>query len=155
MRETRSGDATTRAGDARGKRAPAEAQGRRTPIADARRGDGSPSDSDLERLALAAKALADPARLRMLALMVQGRSCCGLPDSAARGVPGRDDPRGICVCELQSEVGLGQSTTSYHLRVLRDAGLVREEPRGKWTFYELDREAAAAVLAQLHDLLRA
>jgi ArsR family transcriptional regulator len=90
----------------------------------------------------------------MLDLMVQGRRCCELPDPATRGVPGQTDPCGICVCEFQSELGLGQSTTSYHLRVLREAGLVREEARGKWTFYELDREAAAAALARLRGLLR-
>jgi ArsR family transcriptional regulator len=86
--------------------------------------------------------------------MVQGRHCCELPDPAERGVPGQTDPRGICVCEFQSELGLGQSTTSYHLRVLREAGLVREEARGKWTFYELDPEAAATALGRLRDLLR-
>ncbi|HSL96645.1 MAG TPA: metalloregulator ArsR/SmtB family transcription factor, partial [Thermoleophilia bacterium] len=90
----------------------------------------------------------------MLDLMVQGRRCCELPDPATRGVPGPTDPSGICVCEFQSELGLGQSTTSYHLRVLREAGLVREEARGKWTFYELDRAAAAAALARLRGLLR-
>ena len=113
-----------------------------------------PTDHELERLVAVTKALADPARLRMLALMVQGRDCCGLPEPAARGVPGGGDPRGICVCELQGELGLGQSTASYHLRVLRDAGLVREEARGKWTFYELDEPAVRTALAGLRDLLR-
>lgn len=121
-------------------------------------GDTAPSASherdDLERLILVAKALSDPARLRMLDLMVQGRRCCELPDPATRGVPGRTDPSGICVCEFQSELGLGQSTTSYHLRVLREAGLVREEARGKWTFYELDRGTAAEALERLRGLLR-
>ena len=112
------------------------------------------SGDDLDRLVLVTKALSDPARLRMLDLMVQGRRCCEFPDPATRGVPGQTDPCGICVCEFQSELGLGQSTTSYHLRVLREAGLVREEARGKWTFYELDREAAAAALARLRGLLR-
>ncbi|MEE4275674.1 MAG: metalloregulator ArsR/SmtB family transcription factor [Thermoleophilia bacterium] len=98
--------------------------------------------------------MSDPARLRMLDLMVQGRHCCELPDPATRGVPGPTDPSGICVCEFQSELELGQSTTSYHLRVLREAGLVREEARGKWTFYELDREEAAAALERLRDRLR-
>jgi ArsR family transcriptional regulator len=90
----------------------------------------------------------------MLALMVQGRRCCALPDPAIRGVPGSSDPSGICVCEFQSELGLGQSTTSYHLRVLRAAGLVREEARGKWTFYDLDRAATESALAELRGLLR-
>lgn len=112
------------------------------------------ADDDAERLVLVAKALSDPIRLRMLELMVQGRGCCGLPDPASRGVPGSGDPRGICVCEFQEGIGLSQPKTSYHLRVLRAAGLVREEARGKWTFCELDREAAEAALAQLRGLLR-
>ena len=59
------------------------------------------------------------------------------------------------MCEFQERFGLAQSKTSYHLRVLKDAGLVREETRGKWTFYSLDEEAAAAALREIHGLLRA
>ena len=108
---------------------------------------------DVERLAAVAKALSDPTRLRMLELMVQGRGCCGLPAPATRGVPGANDPAGICVCEFQEQFGLAQSKTSYHLRVLRDAGLIGEETRGKWTFYNLDREAAENALRGIGGLL--
>jgi len=108
---------------------------------------------DLERLAAVAKALSDPTRLRMLELMVQGRGCCGLPVPAARGVPGANDPAGICVCEFQEQFGLAQSKTSYHLRVLRDAGLISEETRGKWTFYHVDRDAAENALRGIGGLL--
>jgi ArsR family transcriptional regulator len=113
-----------------------------------------PDDCQVERMAALAKALADPIRLRMLGLMAEGRGCCGLPDPASRGVPGATDPQGICVCEFQERFGLGQSKTSYHLRVLRDAGLVTEETRGKWTFYELDREAAEQALQAFRDTLQ-
>ena len=109
----------------------------------------------VERLALLAKALGDPIRLRMLSLMAQGRGCCGLPDPSARGVPGTGDPQGICVCEFQEQFGLGQSKTSYHLRVLRDAGLVKEETRGKWSFYSIDGEAVDEALREFHGLLGA
>jgi ArsR family transcriptional regulator len=109
---------------------------------------------DVERLATVARALADPTRLRMLELMVQGRGCCGLPAPATRGVPGADDPAGICVCEFQEQFGLAQSKTSYHLRVLRDAGLIGEETRGKWTFYHLERDAAETALRTLGGILR-
>jgi ArsR family transcriptional regulator len=44
---------------------------------------------------------------------------------------------------------MGQSKVSYHLRKLKDAGLVREEKRGKWSFYSLDREAATQLLNEL------
>ena len=63
-------------------------------------------------------------------------------------------PAGICVCEFQEQFGLGQSRTSYHLRVLKEAGLVTEETRGKWTFYELDRETLASALQSLQGLAR-
>jgi ArsR family transcriptional regulator len=107
------------------------------------------------RLAAIGKALADPIRLRMLELMAQGRSCCSLPDPASRGVPraAHDEPAGICVCEFQDQLGLAQSKTSYHLRVLREAGLVDEETRGKWSFYSLRREAAEEALAALRDAM--
>ena len=114
----------------------------------------SPADDRVERLARSARALADPTRLRMLDLMVQGRDCCGLMDPAARGVPGSGDPEGICVCEFQERFSLAQSKISYHLRVLKDAGLLNEETRGKWTFYSVDERAAAATLEQIRTLLR-
>jgi ArsR family transcriptional regulator, arsenate/arsenite/antimonite-responsive transcriptional repressor len=109
----------------------------------------------VDELARVAKALSDPTRLRMLALLAEGRSCCDLPDPRTRDVPGAGTPSGICVCELQAQFGLGQSRTSYHLRVLSDAGLVTEEKRGKWTFYELDRDAAARAVRALEGLTRA
>jgi ArsR family transcriptional regulator len=113
-----------------------------------------PDDGQVVRMAALAKALADPIRLRMLGLMAEGRGCCGLPDPASRGVPGATDPQGICVCEFQERFGLGQSKTSYHLRVLRDAGLVTEETRGKWTFYELNGEAVEQALQQFRNTLK-
>ena len=89
----------------------------------------------------------------MLDLMARGRGCCGLPAAAERGVPGAGEPQGVCVCEFQEQFGLGQSKTSYHLRVLRDAGLVTEETRGKWTFYEIDRTRLAEAQAAIGALL--
>jgi ArsR family transcriptional regulator len=110
--------------------------------------------ADLARLARVAKALSDPIRLGMLDVMAQGRGCCDFADPASRGVPGPDDPEGICVCEFQEQFGLAQSKASYHLRVLKDAALVREQTRGKWSFYAIDREAAAAAWRELRGLLR-
>jgi ArsR family transcriptional regulator, arsenate/arsenite/antimonite-responsive transcriptional repressor len=100
-----------------------------------------------------AKALSDPIRVRMLEMMSQGRGCCGLSAPCARGVPGTDEPQGICVCEFQEQFELGQSKTSYHLRVLKEAGLVTEETRGKWTFYAIDRDAAERSLGAIRGLL--
>jgi ArsR family transcriptional regulator len=93
-----------------------------------------------DELARIAKALSDPIRLGMLDIMAQGRSCCCLPDPASRGVPGAGEPKGICVCEFQETFGLAQSKVSYHLHVLREAGLIDVETRGKWAFYSLRGE---------------
>ena len=114
-----------------------------------------PDGKSLEQLALVAKALSDPIRLEMLDIMAQGRSCCELPEPASRGVPGAQEPSGICVCEFQEQFGLGQSKVSYHLRVLKEAGLMKTETRGKWSFYTIDDEAVAAALEAFHALLRA
>jgi ArsR family transcriptional regulator len=108
---------------------------------------------DLTRLARIAKALSDPIRLQMIGLLAEGRDRCDLPDPCTRNVPGKGVPDGICVCELQEQFGLGQSRTSYHLRVLKDAGLVTEEMRGKWTFYALDRETLGAAVGLLRGLI--
>jgi ArsR family transcriptional regulator len=96
-----------------------------------------------------AKALADPIRLRMLNMMAAGRAACCSPSLVAGSPPGDEPAEGICVCELQSLIGMAQSRASYHLRVLKDAGLVTETTRGKWNYYALDREALAGSLAQL------
>ncbi len=103
----------------------------------------------LARLARIARALADPTRLGMLDVMTQGRGCCGVIDPQEAGVPGADEPDGICVCEFQEQFGLAQSKASYHLRVLKDAGLVVEETRGKWTFYSVNAEGIADTLRSL------
>jgi ArsR family transcriptional regulator len=110
--------------------------------------------AEVERLTLVAKALSDPIRLGMLDVMAQGRACCGLPEPSQRGVPGASDPAGVCVCDLQEHFGLGQSKVSYHLRVLREAGIVREEARGKWSYYSIDGDVLAAAVDTLRDLAR-
>jgi len=108
---------------------------------------------DLEQTARLARALADPIRLAMLEIMSREHGCCCFDDPASRGVPGPDPPQGVCVCEFQERLDLAQSKASYHLRVLRDAGLVTEETRGKWSFYALDRRAAADALGDLGRVL--
>jgi ArsR family transcriptional regulator, arsenate/arsenite/antimonite-responsive transcriptional repressor len=108
--------------------------------------------ADVIAFAKALKALSDPVRLRMVGVLAEGRESCELPDLCTRNVPGQGTPAGLCVCELQEQFGLGQSRASYHLRILKEAGLVTEEVRGKWTFYELDREAVAATVRALRDL---
>jgi ArsR family transcriptional regulator len=91
------------------------------------------------------RAFSDPIRVKMLGMLAEGRGCCELPDC---GVPARDQDAGICVCEFERYFGVGQSKVSYHLGKLKEAGLVHEERRGKWSFYSLDREAAGQLLAE-------
>lgn len=106
----------------------------------------------IERLTALGSALSDPIRVRMLNLLVaatiEGRGCCGLPDL---GVPADAEEKGVgvCVCEFESYFGMGQSKVSYHVRKLREAGLIREEKRGKWSFYSLDGETATQLLGEL------
>jgi ArsR family transcriptional regulator len=114
----------------------------------------APEPAEVERLTRVARALSDPIRLGMLDVMAQGRSCCGLPEPSQRGVPGGGDAAGICGCEFQEHLGFAQSKVSYHLRVLREAGLVREEARGKWTLHSIDGEAAARALDAFRELMR-
>jgi ArsR family transcriptional regulator len=95
------------------------------------------------RLVALGRAFSDPIRVRMLGMMAEGRGCCELPDC---GVPAEDQDAGICVCEFEGHFGMGQSKVSYHMKKLKEAGLVREEKRGKWSFYSLDREAARGLV---------
>jgi ArsR family transcriptional regulator, arsenate/arsenite/antimonite-responsive transcriptional repressor len=104
----------------------------------------------VDRLVALGRALSDPIRVRMLSMMADGRSCCDFSDS---GVPAGEGDEGICVCEFEEHFGMGQSKVSYHVRKLKDAGLVREERRGKWAFYSLDREAAGALLGEAAERL--
>ena len=104
----------------------------------------------VDRLVALGRALSDPIRVRMLTMMADGRGCC---DFSGSGVPADEGDEGICVCEFEEVFGMGQSKISYHMRKLKDAGLVREERRGKWSFYSLDREAAGELLGEAADRL--
>jgi ArsR family transcriptional regulator, arsenate/arsenite/antimonite-responsive transcriptional repressor len=113
------------------------------------RKDGT-EELGVERLVALGRALSDPIRVRMLSMMADGRSCCDFSDS---GVPVEEGEEGICVCEFEEVFSMGQSKVSYHMKKLKDAGLVREERRGKWAFYSLDREAATGLLGEAADRL--
>ena len=53
-----------------------------------------------------------------------------------------------CVCELQDELDAAQSRLSFHLKVLREAGLVSDRKEGRWSYYSIVPES----LAEVHDL---
>lgn len=65
-----------------------------------------------------AKAISDPTRLRMLKLIEGGE---------------------LCVCEIMAVLGLGQSTASKHLGILKTAGLIERRKNGTWSYYRLNR----------------
>ncbi|HEX6988548.1 MAG TPA: metalloregulator ArsR/SmtB family transcription factor [Bacillota bacterium] len=104
-----------------------------------------------EELARAGRALGDPIRVRILMLLAQGRACCAGLDLQ---VPAEDGDVSVCVCELQAALGLQQSRVSYHLGLLREAGLVEEERRGRWSFYRLNRSVLNHLAASLARLTR-
>jgi ArsR family transcriptional regulator len=91
---------------------------------------GPLSREDAEQLAGALKALADPARLRLLSLIQAQRE------------------REACVCHLTEPLGLSQPTVSHHLKVLLQAGLVEREQRGSWAYFRI-REQPLAALREL------
>jgi ArsR family transcriptional regulator, arsenate/arsenite/antimonite-responsive transcriptional repressor len=73
------------------------------------------------------KALADRHRLRIVNLLLR-----------AGGEP-------VCVCEVQPLLGLSQGTVSHHLKQLLEAGLIRRESRGTYSYFSLVPGALAAV----------
>jgi ArsR family transcriptional regulator len=72
------------------------------------------------------RALADPTRLRILALLKK-KGCCSCDEVGA-------STAGMCVCDLERELGLTQPTITHHLKVLRKAGLVECVRIGPWLY---------------------
>lgn len=58
----------------------------------------------------------------------------------------------MCTCHLVADTGARQSTISHHLRILREAGFVAAEPRGRYTYYRLRTEALSALTAGIAEL---
>ncbi len=73
------------------------------------------------------KAVADPARLRLLSLVLSHEGA------------------EACVCDLLPFLDLSQPTVSHHLKVLHEAGLLDREKRGTWVFYRARPDAMAAL----------
>lgn len=82
---------------------------------------------EAERIAMILKALADPARLRLLSIVASSA------DQEA------------CVCDLIEPIGLSQPTVSHHLKVLTEAGFLLRSKRGTWAYYRLQEGALGAV----------
>ncbi|GEL99325.1 ArsR/SmtB family transcription factor [Cellulomonas terrae] len=89
------------------------------------------TEQDAVQLARTLKALADPARLRLLSLIAA------------------HDGAEACVCDLIEPVGLSQPTVSHHLKVLTDAGLITRDKRGVWAYFALVPGALESVTTHL------
>ncbi|HUH16864.1 MAG TPA: metalloregulator ArsR/SmtB family transcription factor [Methylomirabilota bacterium] len=87
----------------------------------------SGSPATVRATAELAKALAHPARIRLLAMLDGGE---------------------LCACQLTAVLGLAPSTVSAHLAGLRRAGLIEEDKRGRWVYSRLTSEPVRATLAR-------
>jgi ArsR family transcriptional regulator, arsenate/arsenite/antimonite-responsive transcriptional repressor len=85
------------------------------------------SADDAQKLAARLKALADPARLRLVSLLLAS------------------EDQEACTCELTAPLGLSQPTVSHHLKKLAEAGLIAGERRGVWTYYRVIPDALSAL----------
>jgi len=86
-------------------------------------------DPDQARALL--KALADPIRLQVIEALGGGERC---------------------VCELTEELGLAQSKLSFHIKVLKEAGLLADRQSGRWIYYQLQPEALEQLRSWLGGL---
>jgi ArsR family transcriptional regulator len=84
---------------------------------------------DRERIARLAKALAHPARVRIVETLMRRTTCIG--------------------CDIVEEIGLAASTTSEHLRILKEAGLIVGEIERPRVCYSLNPAALAPLAAFL------
>jgi len=90
-----------------------------------------------DELAPLFKALADPARLRLLSLI----AC--------------HDGGESCVCDLLEAFDMTAPSVSYHLKILREAGLISSERRGTWVYYRINPDVMARMSAVLAPRLAA
>jgi len=60
-----------------------------------------------------------------------------------------------CVCELTDALDAAQSRLSFHLKVLKDAGLVTDRREGRWMYYTLNADALAEVVEMVESMASA
>ncbi|HLG04925.1 MAG TPA: metalloregulator ArsR/SmtB family transcription factor [Gemmatimonadales bacterium] len=84
---------------------------------------------DLERSARAFHALSDVTRLRIVDLLRGGERC---------------------VCDLTGALGAGQSRLSFHLRILKEAGVVLDRKQGRWVYYRLNPDQVDRLAGALN-----
>ena len=86
------------------------------------------TSKDQERAAILFHALSDVTRLKALEMLKEGERC---------------------VCELQDHLDAAQSRLSFHLKVLKDSGLVSDRKEGRWSYYSI----VPGALDEAHDLV--
>jgi ArsR family transcriptional regulator len=89
--------------------------------------------TDLATRAEVLKAIADPTRIEILEML---------------------SPQIRCNCHFQEELDLAPNLLSYHLKVLREAGLIAGTKRGRWVDYALTDNARDVIAAALPEGLR-
>ncbi|MCW2666839.1 MAG: ArsR family transcriptional regulator [Frankiales bacterium] len=97
------------------------------PVGSATLAAGPVSADDALEIALRLKALADPARVQLMSMIL------AQPDT------------GVCTCDLAPAVGLSEATVSHHLKQLRDAGLVVGTRKGANVFYRARLDSLGAL----------
>lgn len=84
---------------------------------------------EIERAARLFHALADPIRLRIVEFLWDGEQC---------------------VCDLTDALDTGQSRLSFHLKTLKDAGVVQDRRDGRWNYYSLREN----IFEEVHEILQ-
>src|SRR5258708_12605278 len=79
--------------------------------------------------------------------------CHGLGEELRLDILGRLRGGERCVCELTDCLELAQSRLSFHLKVLKDAGLICHRREARWSYYALDAEALRETEVFLNELL--
>ena len=70
------------------------------------------------------ESLSDPIRINILELMMDGE---------------------ICVCDIVKVTGLSQSKISYHIKILKDSGLISDRQEGRWVYYKWDLQGLSDI----------
>ena len=79
------------------------------------------------------ESLSDPIRINILELMMNGE---------------------ICVCDIVKVTGLSQSKISYHIKILKDSGLISDRQEGRWVYYKLNLEVLSDIQNWIDNLIQ-
>ena len=79
------------------------------------------------------ESLSDPIRINILELMMGGE---------------------LCVCDIVKATGLSQSKISYHIKTLKDSGLISYRQEGRWVYYKIDLEVLSDIKNWMGNLIQ-